>query len=221
MHHHDHAAMMATSHSGVSDGSSLTHLLCQSDMAMVMYMDGFRWTLKGDVACLNFLFESWKLDTVVKFAAAMACVVAMGVATVGINRWKHNVFEKARRSHSRRDPRNGSRLRVFHTFLQGLSILSAYVLILVVMTYSLELLFCVILGLMIGYYVFYGDAINHNGGTPCCIFLEGGGSDNTETRTSSLTVSGVSVGRSHAPIPNALEAQIVNWLALSSRSRPH
>lgn len=166
------------------------NLLCQSDgMGMIMYMEGFQWTLKGEGSCLNFFVGSWTLDTVPKFMAAMVCVVAMGIATEGIRRWKHDVG-RAARSLGRNSNSNsgGGRLRVTHTCLQGLSILSAYLLMLVVMTYSLELLFCVILGLMIGYYVFDGDSLGHGGGTPCCSFLEGsdGGTQDGTSLTESL-----------------------------------
>jgi len=182
--HHDHAATMAVSDASVADDSTPSHKLCQSAMGMVMYMEGFQWTLKGKGTCLNFFFESWMLDTAPKFVAAMVCVVAMGIATEGISRWKHDVAQKARETDSRRNTINDNRLRVMHTCLQGLSIMSAYMLMLVVMTYSLELLSCVILGLMIGYYIFDGDSLHHRGGTPCCNFLEGGGSDGTEAGTS-------------------------------------
>lgn len=47
----------------------------------------------------------------------------------------------------------------------------AYVLMLATMTYSLEILICVISGLMIGYFVFGGDLYNH-AGSVCCQFLE-------------------------------------------------
>lgn len=175
---HDHASMTGMGSMG-DDASSHGHLLCQSDMGMIMYMEGFQWTLKGEGSCLNFFFESWKLDTIPKFLAAMVCALAMGVATEGINRWKHNVAQQSKRTDNGfRVGTDGRKLRLMHSCLQGLSILSAYLLMLVVMTYSLELLFCVILGLMIGYYVFDGDSLHHGGGTPCCNFLEG--SDGTE-----------------------------------------
>jgi hypothetical protein len=48
---------------------------------------------------------------------------------------------------------------------------SAYILMLATMTYSLELLCCVIVGLMTGYWIFGGDSYTH-AGSPCCAFLD-------------------------------------------------
>ena len=161
-------------------------------MGMVMYMDGFHWTLKGEnSSCLNFLVASWKLNTVARFVCCMVCVVAMGIATEGINRWKHSVFQTLQKT-TTTTTSNGKRQRlvVMHTGLQGLSILSAYLLMLVVMTYSLELLVCVVGGLMIGHYVFDGDALlQRGGGTLCCNFLEQGQSPHTSETQALLTIS--------------------------------
>mmetsp|Transcript_4478 Transcript_4478/g.10810 ORF Transcript_4478/g.10810 Transcript_4478/m.10810 type:complete len:224 (-) Transcript_4478:462-1133(-) len=153
--HHDHASMT------MADDSH--NALC-NEMGMVMYMDGFHWTLKGDQSCLNLFFGSWTLNTVPKFIGAMLLVVALGIATEGINRWKHSVNMNSNRN-------NNNNNKLIKACLQALSIASAYLLMLVVMTYSLELLLCVVLGLMIGYYVFDGDAIHHSG-TPCCNFWQ-------------------------------------------------
>ena len=180
MHHgnHDHASMMAMG----DDSQGGEHLLCSSDgMAggMVMYMEGFQWTLQGEGSCLNLFVASWKLDTYWKFFAAMVCVVGMGIATEGINRWKHtaaqaaNAYARTTNSTNNSNHHHHQYAAMQHTCLQGLSILSAYLLMLVVMTYSLELLSCVIVGLMIGHYVFDGDSLHRGtGGTPCCTFLE-------------------------------------------------
>jgi len=201
MHHsnHDHASMMAMG-GDANDASSSHHLLCSSDGmgGMVMYMEGFQWTLKGEGSCLNFFFASWKLDTHSKFFAAMVCVVGMGIATEGINRWKHTVAQTAKARNNNNNNHNHHYAAMQHTCLQGLSILSAYLLMLVVMTYSFELLSCVIVGLMIGHYVFDGDSLHRGtGGTPCCTFLEtttgersdgnGNGNGTMEATGSSLT----------------------------------
>ena len=171
MMHHDHASMMAE-----ADGGDTGHLLCHSDMGMIMYMDGFQWTLKGESSCLNFFFGSWTLNTIPKFVAAMVVVFAMGILTEYVNRWKHSVQQQISRPLAGNSSET-SQIRWLHTGLQGLSILSAYLIMLVVMTYSLELLFCVIGGLMAGYYIFDGDELHHGGGTPCCNFLEGNSSE--------------------------------------------
>mmetsp|Transcript_534 Transcript_534/g.1270 ORF Transcript_534/g.1270 Transcript_534/m.1270 type:complete len:275 (-) Transcript_534:366-1190(-) len=166
---------------------------------MVMYMEGFHWTLlteenkKNARSCLNFYFESWKLDTRPKFFAAMLCVVFLGIVTEGIGRWKHEVFQQEKILRHQQGRRQRLRqLHWMHTCLQGLSVLLAYLLMLVVMTYSLELLCCVILGLMIGYFVFGGEYFRHGGGTLCCNFLNqddtnSSSNNNNEGRDDSLT----------------------------------
>lgn len=165
---------------GMGMGDDSQHMLCK-DMGMVMYMDGFHWTLKGDHSCLNLFFGSWTLDTIPKFLMAMLLVIGLGVATEGINRWKHSVNHGSQGS--------SQHLRAG---LQALSIASAYLLMLVVMTYSIELLLCVVVGLMIGYYWFDADEIHHGGGTPCCNFLESGetGDNMTQALLSSETTNG-------------------------------
>ena len=180
--HHDHSSWF----------SSSSHLLCgDDDMGMVMYMDGFRWTLRGDTenngGCLNLLFASWRLNTVPRFLLAMVGVFALGIATEGIRRWRHELSVRQQQQQQQQQQQeqppfsNASttstirRQRRFRALqqvcLQGLGLLSAYLLMLVVMTYSYELLSCVIGGLVAGYCWFDNDLLQNGGGgggTPCC-----------------------------------------------------
>ena len=175
---HDHSMMH--DHGMMDNSGASQHLLCPQDgMGMIMYMEGFRWTLKGGGSCLNFFVASWKLDTTPKFLLAMVCVVLMGIATEGIARWKHSVGQKYQSASNLRET-NLRKLYLLQTGLQAATILSAYLLMLVVMTYSLELLLCVVGGLMIGYYIFDGDVIRHGGGSVCCNFLEACGEESAE-----------------------------------------
>jgi hypothetical protein len=143
-------------------------------------MEGFQWTLKRKSSCLNFYFSSWKLDTIHKFIAAMLCVFIMAIITEGIARLKYDISHTAKKRSTRRHRRlasannndNENKLWYIQTFLQGMNALFAYILMLVIMTYSLELLCCVIIGLMVGYFVFGGELYNHGAGSPCCNFLE-------------------------------------------------
>jgi len=164
--HHDYGMPIGTS--AVADDDSSSNSFCQG-MGMVMYMEGFQWTLNRETSCLNFYFPTWKLDTTHKFVAAMICVFIMGIVTEGITRLKHEVSQKARETSN---TRRASKLWYMQTCLQGLNALAAYMLMLAIMTYSLELLCCVVLGLMVGYFLFEGDLYNHGAGSPCCNFLE-------------------------------------------------
>ena len=181
---HDHVSVMVDDANHDDDRHLL---LCSSsnDTGMVMYMEGFRWTLKGGGSCLNFFVASWKLNTVPRFVASMVVVLVLGIATEGIARWKHTnamawkkkqqTANNANHNNNNNNNRNRNRRRLRalqQACLQALSILLAYLLMLVVMTYSLELLLCVLGGLMVGYYVFDGDELHHGGGgSICCSFL--------------------------------------------------
>jgi Ctr copper transporter family len=140
-------------------------------------MDGFQWTLKRQSSCLNFFFPSWTLNSTTKFVGAMICVIVLGVITEAIGRLRHEVNKKAHRR-TTTSVRQWNRLWYLQTLLQGANALMAYILMLATMTYSLEILSCVVLGLMIGYFVFGGDLYNH-AGTICCQFLEDEDGDGT------------------------------------------
>ncbi len=152
------------------------------------YMDGFQWTLRGKGSCLNFYFPTWTLDTVPKFLAAMATVVLLGIFTEWIARLRHDVSRYHRRAAATasRSRRGAGRVWYLQAALHGLNALTAYVLMLATMTYSLELLLCVISGLVAGYWAFGGDSYTH-AGSPCCAFLDEDGDDDTVVGTGFLT----------------------------------
>lgn len=58
------------------------------------------------------------------------------------------------------------------TILHGLQALVGYILMLATMTFSVELLSCVILGLGIGFALFYDDEDSHVTTNPCCNFIQ-------------------------------------------------
>ena len=196
--HHDHNMMMMGMGSSMNDDHTSdddnNNVFCKG-MGMVMYMEGFQWSLlKTDTtphSCLNFYFPSWTLDTRTKFIGAMICIIIMGIVTEGIGRLKHDITKRARKisatsSRSTNTRTIQTRLWYIQTLLQGCSVLMAYVLMLIVMTYSLEMLCCVILGLVIGYFIFGGDLYNHSS-SPCCQFLED--EDNDEDENENVTAT--------------------------------
>jgi hypothetical protein len=133
---------------------------------MTMYMDGFHWSLSYDGGCINLLFSSWTLDTSGKFVGAMVGVILLGICTEGISRLRRVLANRARKSVTE----NRQRFTLQQTGLHGLHGLAGYMLMLVAMTYSYELILSVIVGLMIGFYCF-GDATLTTS-SPCCAFLE-------------------------------------------------
>lgn len=119
---------------------------------MIMYMDGFRFSLLGkNNPCLNLYFPGWTLDTRSKFWWAMMGVVLLGIITEGVS--------KLRSLSSKR--LSGFLKRVTITVLHGIQALVGYILMLATMTFSIELLTCVIVGLGLGFALFYDDEDAH------------------------------------------------------------
>lgn len=135
---------------------------CTTEMGMIMYMDGFHVSLAGDSPCLNLYFPEWTLNTRAKFWWAMTGIVALGVVTEGISKMRSLLSKNLK----------GSLKRWSITFLHGLQALVGYILMLATMTFSVELLACVIVGLGLGFAVFYDDDDLHVTTNPCCNFIQ-------------------------------------------------
>jgi hypothetical protein len=131
-------------------------------------MEGFQWTLKGESNCINLYFPGWTLDSAGKVVAAMIGVILLAIGTEAISKLRNNLSKKSRTA----GVAERKKLSMIQTTLHGFHAFTGYILMLATMTYSLELLFCVILGLVIGYATFGGDTYNHVTTNPCCAFLE-------------------------------------------------
>jgi copper transporter 1 len=131
---------------------------------MIMYMDGFRFSLQGGQPCLNLYLESWTLDTRSKFLVAMACVALLGIATEYISKLRSRLCSKR--------PSRFRNYRLTIAVLHGLQALVGYILMLATMTFSVELFSSVILGLGIGYSLFYSDDDWHVTTNPCCNYMQ-------------------------------------------------
>lgn len=161
-----------------------------------MYMDGFHSTLSSrssNLMCLNLFFPHWTLDTELKFYAAMAFVIGLGILVEAVGLWKMVYLSRM----SMRSQKQKVRLSCIHTLQAFLG----YMLMLVTMTYSLELLLCAVFGLSTGYSLFFqskwkltnrkesnGDSnesspspLSSSGlegmvgaSNPCCEFMDGG-----------------------------------------------
>jgi len=156
----------------VSSNSHLLHGGNGGSGGMIMYMDGFRWSLADNSPCLNLFFPGWTLDTSGKFAGAVLGVLALAVVTEGISKFRYVVqrrFRQARRTSSVRSPlKHRCAIASLHT----LQALMGYVLMLVTMTFSLELLLTVIVGLGLGYFLFFSEDDHHVTTNPCCSFMQ-------------------------------------------------
>ncbi len=103
---------------------------------------------KGSTPCVNLLFEEWTLDDETKFAFGCLGVVLLGVfiqyLTLLRGYTKNIVNESVR--------------RLVRIFVFGVQVVLSYFLMLVAMTYSVELFCMVCVGLTLGYGLFHADS---------------------------------------------------------------
>lgn len=111
---------------------------------VVMYMDGFHSyaSEKGDVLCVNLFFVSWTLDSTVKMF--FGCIGTLAFAVFC------QYLGKFRNSSGSFSPVLGVALYCLHTTVK-------YLLMLITMTFNVELFCMVIVGLTIGYACFYAS----------------------------------------------------------------
>eukprot|EP00591_Stephanopyxis_turris_P009522 CAMPEP_0195521334 /NCGR_PEP_ID=MMETSP0794_2-20130614/18474_1 /TAXON_ID=515487 /ORGANISM="Stephanopyxis turris, Strain CCMP 815" /LENGTH=664 /DNA_ID=CAMNT_0040650863 /DNA_START=58 /DNA_END=2052 /DNA_ORIENTATION=+ len=127
--------------------------------ATSMFMEGFQW--QGST-CVVYLFPAWTLTTHAAFVGACFGTFFFGFALEAVI--------KGRRSVAVMVQGKIKRLAV-STLFYGLQLTMGYMLMLVVMTYSVPLFLCIILGLMTGHFMFNINTKNlvvAEGSTPCC-----------------------------------------------------
>ena len=161
-----------------------SHTSCDSDAlntskTQIMYMEGFKFSTSASEPCLNLFFPDWTLDTSGKFYAACAGVLVLAIVVEGLSALRYRIVRSVKRVHQSPSAELSSStqaLRLVVTLLHGLQGLLGYLLMLAVMTFSVELLLAVVVGLAIGYGAFfqYEEAMGriHVTTNPCCSFLE-------------------------------------------------
>lgn len=94
--------------------------------------------------CVVFLFESWVLDTPGKYVAATLGTVALSFADVGVRRARESLVPRL----------VGPRYRRVSVefFAYALERALDFILMLVVMTFSVPLFFAVVVGLSVGHF---------------------------------------------------------------------
>jgi solute carrier family 31 (copper transporter), member 1 len=167
-----------------------------------MYMDGFRFTFKGEEPCLNLYFSNWTLNSKGKLVAAVIGVFFLAVFIEGLSKLRQKIVRAAKQVAAERQQQEAQQqqrlppegaafsspittsilgwnprlLRLSITILHGIQAFLGYILMLATMTFSLELLFSVVLGLSTGYAIFFQteDALHekHVTSNPCCNFVE-------------------------------------------------
>ena len=117
-----------------------------NNMFMAMTMSGFQWSLFGKTPgdCLSFLAPAWQLDSRGKFQGAMVYTFLLAVLAEG-----SHALQVVLRPHV--PPRIE---HVTNVIFLGMQRFMTYILMLVVMTYSWELLISVIGGVMVGRFLF-------------------------------------------------------------------
>jgi hypothetical protein len=156
---HEHHSMH--SHNDNDDSSSST--FC-AGMPMTMFMDGFHWSLKikGNSAddedgrplqssqeqqqCLNYLFNSWLLASPKQFRGAMVFSFLLAIVMEAISAFREWILRTQAPSMSFR--------KIALILIYALQSLLGYVIMIVAMMYSLELLLSVAAGLAVGHLMF-------------------------------------------------------------------
>jgi hypothetical protein len=129
-------------------------------MALVMFLRGFRSSLnsKEMLPCLSYYVSSWVLDDEGKFKGAMVYSFLLGLLTQGLTVMRVVVSLNVKKRKLKKY------LRVVIYVLQ---VFMGYILMLVPMSYSVELLLSVVAGVAFGYFLFHkgGPRSNQSSGT--------------------------------------------------------
>jgi len=142
---------------------------------MDMLMQGFE-TTKGRNPCIILFFKAWTLDSEVKFVFACFGVAALGFLIEAIIAFRRRI--SGRRGFLVRLTPLARRFLVVTLF--GLNLVLGYLAMLVAMTYSIELFICVVIGLMLGHFIFNTKSVIGESVDPCCASQnqQGGASPN-------------------------------------------
>lgn len=124
---------------------------CVGSGGMDMSMSGFITVFKQHT-CIVLFFKQWRLDAVWKFVLASIFVVFLGIASQGVITLRSTVQTR------------WPSYRIADALLFGLSATIGWFLMLVVMTYCLELFLCSIFGLTLGVFLFRSTSV----ASPCC-----------------------------------------------------
>jgi len=142
---------------------------------MDMGMYGF---VSGHTTCLILFFRQWTIESPLAFYLAFVGVVLLGVVTELLTYLRRGRWSATRLGHGRL----GTAATVF---LFAVQTTLAYALMLIAMTYSVQLFLAVILGLAVGHAIFNVGAPVPASADPCCI--ENVGEPTKVTSTSSHT----------------------------------
>jgi len=121
-------------------------------VGMVMHMKGIHMdSLSTSSSCLHLIFESWKLDSPIKFGTACISAVGCGFLLEALGRARRMWIMRGAELRRRHAPKSTQMLhRMCYLLLYALERLGLYIAMLVAMSYSLELLLALVLGFILG-----------------------------------------------------------------------
>jgi hypothetical protein len=142
-----------------------------------MYMKGFEWEA---TTCLVYLFQTWIISTRLELVGACIGTIALGFLVEATIRHRRRVLNNYK---------NGKKKMILSASLYGAQLVSSYLIMLLIMTYSGPLFISVIFGLVIGHVAnnwleltdgSRSGRVGIEGSTPCCAnYLDNG--DNKES----------------------------------------
>lgn len=148
-------------------------------MFMTMFMDGFHWSFvwltgtssSSPSSCLNYMLPSWKLDTASKFRGAMLFTFLLALLTETVSAMRRSVVrslqhlrvrrrdqlhvDNSNNTHNHQPPNSfafGGPLLLL--VLYAVQALLGYILMIVAMSFSIELVGSIIAGVSIGHALF-------------------------------------------------------------------
>eukprot|EP00613_Pedinella_sp_CCMP2098_P004033 CAMPEP_0171615292 /NCGR_PEP_ID=MMETSP0990-20121206/12811_1 /TAXON_ID=483369 /ORGANISM="non described non described, Strain CCMP2098" /LENGTH=170 /DNA_ID=CAMNT_0012179371 /DNA_START=124 /DNA_END=636 /DNA_ORIENTATION=- len=149
-----------------------------------MHMEGFKTTLDHDAGCILLIFPLWVLDTKVKFCSALMGSAALGAGSEFFTCVRREGIAGAKRRLTLAWVSGGvaagagggdnlPRSEAAAALLYAAHVLLGYILMLIAMTYQVELLAYVVAGILLGHLSFNtGVATGVSAPDACCV---GGG----------------------------------------------
>eukprot|EP00301_Raphidiophrys_heterophryoidea_P027799 c9829_g1_i1.p1 GENE.c9829_g1_i1~~c9829_g1_i1.p1 ORF type:complete len:314 (+),score=54.97 c9829_g1_i1:283-1224(+) len=131
-----------------SSGSSGSEQICNGQ-GTVMFMDGFKGSLKKEDACVAFLFSNWVMDTKVKLAFGLLGAFAMGLL--------QSLIGLANKRFAKQHPPLQRSYDVYDIIRFGIFLLettNGYLLMLLAMSFFSGLFIAVVCGLAVGRILF-------------------------------------------------------------------
>lgn len=123
----------------------LKESFCSQDkMAMAMYMDGIHWSLfffkNPQHRCLTYFVQAWKLENASAFRGACVYSYLLALLVEGLSAVRLKIIQSTR-----------SHLAL--TAIYGIQGLLGYMIMIIVMSFSMELILSVVAGLVTGHWL--------------------------------------------------------------------